>query len=276
MRPVIGWTAVLAFFPIALAAQQTSQAPVGTAVLYGSVLSDPHDTPVSGAEIVVMPGLGARTDAKGDFIIAGIAPGSYNVVVRHLGHTAINNTLAFASGDSLGRDFVLVPEATRLDTVNVAGWVPLRSPGFLGIMTGYADRRIQRIGVAVDSAMLTDESYRRLGDIIRTHLPVHVMDMNGSASVASSRGMVSSLNRQGRPSGDAADQRRGAKGACYTQVYIDGVRVYAPAPDVPLFDINSISPSTLQAVEFFSGPATTPTVYGGTGASCGTLLLWTK
>lgn len=130
--------------------------------------------------------------------------------------------------------------------------------------------------MALDSTILTRENYRRLGDIIRTHMPVHVLDLGGSATVASERGMVAELNHQLRPSGDAADQHRGAKAACYSQVYVDGVMVYTPAPNVPLFDINSISPSTLQAAEFFSGPATTPSEYGGTGASCGTLLLWTR
>lgn len=276
MRLAIRWATVIAFFPVALIAQDASRAPVRTAALFGSVLSDPHDIPVEGAEIVVMPGAGARSNARGDFTITGIAPGLHTVLIRHLGHRAISATVMFAPGDSLGRDFVLVPEAATLDTTNVVAHAPSRPPASLGKMTGYADRRMRNVGVALDSAILTRESYRRLGDIIRTHMPVHVIDLGGSATVASTRGMVAELNQQLRPSGDATDRRRGAKAACYTQVYVDGVLVYSPAPNVPLFDINSISPSTLQAAEFFSGPATTPTEYGGTGASCGTLLLWTK
>jgi hypothetical protein len=78
------------------------------------------------------------------------------------------------------------------------------------------------------------------------------------------------------PSGDGTDRRRGAKAACYSQVFIDGLRVYYPATDKSLFDINSLTPEMLRGAEFYAGPSTTPAEYSGLGANCGTLLLWTK
>lgn len=101
--------------------------------------------------------------------------------------------------------------------------------------------------------------------------------MGGAGAVASPRGMdIGAFNPKAQQSGDNADRVRGAKTACYAQVYLDGVQVYTPAPDVKLFDLNTLQPDLLKGVEFFPGPAETPAQYGGTGASCGTLLLWTK
>lgn len=95
--------------------------------------------------------------------------------------------------------------------------------------------------------------------------------------MASPRGMVvGALNPSAQPSGDKGDRMRGAGVACYAQVYLDGVRVYTPAPDTKLFDVNTLQPGALKGVEFFAGPGETPAQYSGTGASCGTLLLWTK
>ncbi len=128
----------------------------------------------------------------------------------------------------------------------------------------------------MDSTTLRQESYRKLGDILLAHLPVHVLVVDGSGYVASPRGMVASLDPTGQPAGDASDQQRGAHAACYAQVILDGVRVYQPEKDERLFDVNTISPTERQAVEFVPGPAETPAEYGGTGASCGTLVLWTK
>lgn len=267
----------VAILPIAVAAQQPLRTPSSSlAVLYGSVLSDLNDRPVADAEVIVSAKYGAHTNAAGDFIIRGIAPGQYVVTVRHLGHAAITTTLNFSAGDSLGRDFVLSPEVATLDTTRVrAGYVP-PSAIALGKMAGYADRRHRHIGLALDSTVLNHESYRPLGDLLRAHLPVNLLSIGSGAAIASPRGMVMALSPTGPPSGDVADRRRGARPACYSQVYLDGMRVYAPAPDVKLFDLNQIDPTRLQAVEFFPGPAETPGVYGGTGASCGTLLLWTK
>lgn len=246
------------------------------AVLYGSVLSDQNDTPVPEADVVVSPEHRARTDAAGQFRVAGIPPGKYTVVVRHLGHAAITLPLTLAAGDTLARDFVLAPGVPVLEPVIVNRNQGAPSMIGLGKMTGYAERRVQHLGRAVDSTTLRQESYRPLGEILRAHLAVQLLTAEGSGYVASPRGMIAGLDPTRQPAGDAADQRRGAKPACYAQIFVDGVRMYQPLEDAPLFDVNSIRAREIQAVEYFPGPAETPPEYGGTGASCGTLLLWTK
>jgi hypothetical protein len=53
---------------------------------------------------------------------------------------------------------------------------------------------------------------------------------------------------------DAADRRRGAPARrCYVDVYLDGVAVYG-GPVGSLFDVNSISPNSIEGIEFYAGP----------------------
>ncbi len=250
--------------------------PPRTATIIGSVLTDQHDMPVVGAEVSIAPGHTARTDSAGHFQIDGVAAGDYTLVVRHIGEIAITLPVRLVAGDTLARDFVLSPSVPALDTVNVRARFGLPASVGLGKMGAYARRRAQGVGRAVDSTTLLSESYRSLGDVVRAHFPIHLIVVEGSAYVASTRGQVAALDAGGQPAGDAADQRRRAPPACYSQVFVDGIRVYRPMKGVALFDLNSMPITSLQAAEYFPGPAETPAEYGGPGASCGTLLLWTK
>lgn len=259
----------------ALVITQGSIQAQGTGVLYGTVLSDPGDHPVMGAQVIVTSGRTAPTEAGGAFRIAGIDPGTYQVTVRHLGHRLLNAALTFTAGDSVGTDFVLVPEVPVLDTAHV---VASAAAAFLtaGKMAGFFHRRQRHVGNAIDSVVLDRERSRPLAEILQSHFQIHVIRMIGGAgAIASPRG-TTSVDPAHMPSPDAGDKLRGASAACYAQVYLDGIRVYTPGPNKQLFDVNSVQPSELTAAEFFSGPAQTPSEYGGTGASCGTLLLWTK
>ena len=65
---------------------------------------------------------------------------------------------------------------------------------------------------------------------------------------------------------------------------LDGAFVYGGGASVnpgegksePLFNINSVDPSTLAGVEYYVGPASMPVKYNGTRSTCGLLVLWTK
>jgi hypothetical protein len=44
----------------------------------------------------------------------------------------------------------------------------------------------------------------------------------------------------------------------------------------PLFDINSISPSQIEAIEYYSGSADTPAKYSGLNSTCGVVVIHTR
>lgn len=81
----------------------------------------------------------------------------------------------------------------------------------------------------------------------------------------------------GARTGDAFNRKQGAKPDCYNDVYIDGAMLYgAGLAGEPLSDIDSLSPSTIEGVEFYSGPSQVPARYNKTGSVCGVQLIWTR
>jgi hypothetical protein len=259
-------------FAVTLSAQQAPR----TAVLYGLVLSDPNDHALADAEVVIVttPGttLVARSDSTGAFILRGIPAGIRQVIVRHLGNKPINTVVNFSAGDSLARDFVLEVDVTSLDTIHV---VEKRSMPPLGTMRmgDFDVRKRMGFGRFVDSTVFQAQQGRRVSDILRSYVAGRINEYGGSAAIATRSG---DLSFKEQPSGDTGDYIRGAKRACYSQVFVDGLKMYEPEKGRTLFDLNSLSPNMLLGAEYYSGPSGTPAMYGGLGASCGTLLLWTR
>lgn len=69
--------------------------------------------------------------------------------------------------------------------------------------------------------------------------------------------------------------KQGARIGCYSQVYIDGMLMNPQSPTEP-FDVNTVPPSTVEALEYYSGAAQTPLRYAGKKAVCGVLVLWLR
>jgi hypothetical protein len=72
------------------------------------------------------------------------------------------------------------------------------------------------------------------------------------------------------------DRRKGAPRGCYSQIYLDNVRVFSSDPGEALFNINSIPPSTIQGIEYYASREETPIQYASHRAECGTMLIWTR
>ena len=68
----------------------------------------------------------------------------------------------------------------------------------------------------------------------------------------------------------------GAKRDCYANVYLDKVLIYSGRDGEPLFNINSIHPDQLEAVEYYAGPSQTPGEYSTLDSTCGVLVLWRR
>jgi hypothetical protein len=64
--------------------------------------------------------------------------------------------------------------------------------------------------------------------------------------------------------------------ACYALVYVDDVLMNGTTEPTEPFDISSIAPEQVEAVEFYSGPAQTPLKYSRMGSNCGVLVIWRR
>lgn len=63
---------------------------------------------------------------------------------------------------------------------------------------------------------------------------------------------------------------------CPIAVFVDGVVVYKPGQSSMVEDFRGYKAEDYVGVEWYPSAATIPTEYGGTGASCGVLLLWRR
>lgn len=153
------------------------------------------------------------------------------------------------------------PKSATLPAVSVAAARPT--------VPEFEARRAQRIGHFLTREELQKQDYRRLSDILARVPGIRVIRGGGGhAWVTTARGASS-----GRLRGDAM---RGARTGCYSDVYVDNTAMYYTPSSLPLFDISTISPSAIEAIEFYSGPAQIPGEFSKTNASCGVLVIWTR
>jgi hypothetical protein len=100
-------------------------------------------------------------------------------------------------------------------------------------------------------------------------------------------GMAVQMSRAGTTSTCPIGARCGVPGdpfgrpdtRCFAQVFLDGMRIYAPgqqSADSRGFSIDEFKVVHLQAIEVYKGPAATPAEFNMTGSSCGTVVLWTR
>ena len=170
----------------------------------------------------------------------------------------------FSGGDTLAADFEMTALAVSLDTVSVQG-ITRQHGKFLE----FKDRRTHGAGAYLTRADLEKENDRQLGEIVAKLPGVRINRYGSEIAVASSR-------LTGGLGGDAMDRRKGAPRSCYSQVYVDNVRVFSSGVGEALFNINTIPPATIEGVEYYPSRAETPIQYATSRAECGTLLIWTR
>ncbi len=242
-----------------------------SASLIGTVLADSTERPLAGAE-VAFPTLGrsAHTDSAGNFRIDRLPAGTHALTIRLIGYGQITTALTFGLTERLERDFLLTPRPVKLATVEVDAPPPSRN----GRLAEFELRKKVGIGHFLTQELFDRNTGEHFGDLLTQNMPgirLSNIGVNRFAA-ASSRGQNSFLKA---PSGDEFDRRVGARPDCYVQVIIDGIVRYRSAPDVKLFDINSVAPDQIAAVEYYSA-AETPSQFNMTGSACGTLVIWLR
>jgi predicted pyridoxine 5'-phosphate oxidase superfamily flavin-nucleotide-binding protein len=236
-------------------------------VFLGTVTADGEPSPpLPNAEITVPDlNLGVRTDSLGHFALSGIPKGTYRVNIRRVGYSAISINAQFSGKDTLDADIALMALAVTLDTVSVKG----DENGHLKFLE-FESRRVHGQGSYLTREDIAKERDRQLGEIVAKIPGIKLNRYGAESSVASAR-----YTGFGR-GGDAMDRRKGAPRACYAQVYVDDVRVFGSDPGEALFNINTIQPSSIQAIEYYGSRSETPIKYASYRADCGTLLIWTR
>jgi hypothetical protein len=230
----------------------------GTGAFRGTVTRDSSRIPIEGVE-VTMEGVGTvRASGIGRFAFTSVAPGLYTVRIRHVGYQPIEGSVRIVQGETKDLVFAIWPVTTNLPGVEVrANAAPLN----IG-MVDFERRRAQGLGKFLTPIDFEGRDNATLADVFGS-TPGLIMDRlsNGRAVAASRRSTYTSF----RPS------------KCYMQVFVDGLRIWRPHSDQlnepP--NLNEFSVSQIAGVEIYLGAAETPVEFGGTSASCGTIVIWT-
>ncbi|HEX7939761.1 MAG TPA: carboxypeptidase-like regulatory domain-containing protein, partial [Gemmatimonadaceae bacterium] len=238
----------------------------------GFVAASDGEQPISAADVFVTDlDKHAFTDAQGKFRISEIPPGDHDVTVRKVGFAPVTTRLTFAAGPTPQRK-VLMDRISVLDTVSVTATVTQQWK------RDFEDNKKLGLGKFWDRAAMEALDNSRLSSILSDLARSTVVRGRGNAAWIARSGATLTLGGTDRSTivPDEFDVRLGAKPACYADVFVDNIRVYSGRNGEPLFDLNSISPSQIESMEYYADPARTPAKFSNLNTVCGTLVIWTR
>lgn len=251
----------------------SAQSASNTGVVSGFVLTDPGDRPIPNATVRVSGATGsAVSDSAGKFTLNGVPGGMQRFEVIAVGYKPLRQSIVVSAGQTIEVDLLMVADAQQLAGVKVAaaGGEGVRTPW----KAGFDERKGYGIGTFITTADLERQDASRWASVVAQRVPgINLVTYNGRASFAISRGPISDRNT---PKGDIVDAAQGAPKGCYAQVIIDDIVRYASRMGEPLFDVTSIDPNTVAAVEYYSVAQLPARFNRGGNAPCGVLVIWRK
>jgi Carboxypeptidase regulatory-like domain/TonB-dependent Receptor Plug Domain len=233
--------ATVAMFPGVVAAQAR-----GTLV---GVVRDTAGSPVAEADVSIAAlRLLTRTDDSGAFTLRRVQPGRATLMVRRLGFNPTTMELEVRSGavESLRVELQALP-------VQLAGvTVSERELRRRAAIEEFYRRRARGIGGAfVTRHDIESQHASRLSDVLRNVPSLRFVRIRGGMGVR----FVT-----------ASTQRRD----CAPMIWLDGVRA-------PGMEIDDLPPNTIEGVELYHGPSTTPMQFSQGGVTtCGTIVIWSR
>lgn len=224
------------------------------AVLLGRVVVDSTKQPVGGAEVII-PSLTRRTvtDSLGRFRLDGIAPGRRGLRVNRIGYAPLRTAVEFSAGDTVELEIGISPSTEEMAAIEI-----VEAQNSQRQLLDFERRRATGTGEYLTAEDIRIRSRGRLSEALRTLGGVSVL------STASGVVLVGA-----RASG------RGI-GTCYTAVMLDNVWVYDGDRTQTPFNVNSLNPEDIAAIEYYRGLSNTPVELQGIRNSCGVLVIWTK
>jgi Carboxypeptidase regulatory-like domain len=266
-----------------LVLERTKDLAARGATFVGVVVADSSHAPLAGAD-VSLPELGksAVTDSSGAFRIGGIPSGEHRVSVRRIGYGAADAHLTFTGFATVERRVVL-GHAVTLETMAVTARASDRT------MPRFEDNRRVGLGHFLARAELEKYTGMKLGTALDQLSDLATMrGRGGELWVASRRSPPamcrdyqatdsnSCLESHGYYVPDRGEMRRGVPIACYAHVYVDGTLMNGVGEPTQPFDLSTIVPESVEAIEYYAGPSQTPLEYSRMGSNCGVLVIWTR
>lgn len=249
---VLVWGMAHAATPTLAGAQR---AGVSGHVLAGEVRSLETGAPIAGARVTLAEDDAEATNAMtqvtsetGEFRFAGIGRGAVRLVVRRLAFYPETLTVSFPREGTLPLVVPLALQIPILNTVVVRGTMRL----FSGPMAEFNRRRSLGFGHFITREQIERRRATRTTDLLRM-VPGLAFDRGESG--------ITRIRIRGTNCGDP-------------NVWLDG----SPLGAAELFDLDAISPQSIEGLEIYSGIATLPAELRGprTSGRCGGLVVWTR
>ena len=253
---------------------------------FAGLVTDSMSKPIANTEVMLPEvGKGTATDEQGAFVLRDVPTGSQHVLVRHVGYGPVETQVTFVGGQTIQRHITMV-RSTTLDSVVVTG----KSVDHQ--LDDFEENRKLGLGHFLTRAELAKQEGRSTGAVLSSLPGVRVYTAGPYAWVGSGRKNITSL--QGGGGAVALDRSDSEKRAplwdCYALIYMDNHLVWRgqktlDKPDKsggatfyrwePLFDINSIPVTEIEAIEYYASAAQTPMKYATLNSQCGIVVIHT-
>ncbi len=226
--------------PLELRVEMTPEdesTPVGPGRVVGRVLDQESGNPIGGATVRLLPtGQETRANGQGRFTISDVSAGALLIQVRQLGFQERSDTIAVLPGITTDVTVALATGAMPLDPINILGRSPfLEARGFYRRSMG-SGWQANRSAIEAEDPFDLERIFSRVSGVQMER------DQFGGAILTSTRGS-----------------------RCPLAVYVDGIRA-------PGFDLNSMPPDAVEALEVYQG-VNVPAEYSN---SCGVVLIWMR
>jgi hypothetical protein len=257
----------------ALASSANAQSSA-SATFVGKVFADTSMRPIAGAEVTI-PSLQKSTisDSKGAFRLVDIPPGVHTVRARGVGYVPFEAKVEFRDGQMVERGIVM-PRLTVLDSVRVVGEV--------NVPLSFLENRARGFGHFVTREELDKVGNRALSDVLAQVPGLGLVRGRGGQGWVMSkrtpprlRAPVTGGVGDDLYNPDATERARGVVAGCYARVYLDGALLNSSSPAEPV-NLNEFFVGSVEAIEYYSGPAQTPNKYSRLNSTCGVLVIHTR
>jgi hypothetical protein len=222
--------------------------------VYGVVRNE-FGSPLARVEIVLADS-GARTvtDDSGAFVLTRALVGRVHFTARRVGYVPVDTMLELKENENKQLIIQLDAIAATLDSVVVHG---RRTSAR---MAEFWNRKELGVGAFITPEQLAQRRPYRTSDMLRSIPGVRVGNdnTNGRPTIAMGRIPVA-----------AGGQAFSAD--CRVNYYVDGAWV---PPGT--FHLDDITPTAIEAIEIYRGPAETPARFRQRETACGLIVVWTK
>jgi hypothetical protein len=242
--------AVLLVVPVTADAQAPTTTPPPSALPASRALAglvrDSVGHPIPLAEIRARGNvLVARSDDSGKFHVPQMPPGARAVFVRRLGFAPNRAQFTPGAGETDSVVIVLTAVATALPSV-----VAREERDSLShkILADFWARRARGFGRFITRDDIEARGGMHFVDLLRAVPSVTIQNSRGRPEVRFSRSVIRD---------------------CPPQYWVDGIPIERGSAD-------EFYPDGVEAIELYSGPATTPPQFSLRSMTCGTIVIWTR